>query len=152
MASRIEKDLNPDVFIGISLPLNHNQEGFFKKTKTTLEQTKSNIKNLLMTIKGERLGNPTFGSDLMRILFEPNVEDLQIKIEESIRSSMDEFLPFVNIRDIKAIPSDRQPNVLNIRLQFSIDIDQTVETVSLDLAAADEVFADPTVSTTYSFT
>ena len=114
MASRIEKDLNPDVFIGISLPLNHNQQGFFKKTKTTLEQTKSNIKNLLMTIKGERLGNPTFGSDLMRVLFEPNVEDLQNRIEEAIRSSMDEFLPFVNVRDIKATPSDRQPNVLNV--------------------------------------
>ena len=146
MASRIEKDLNPDVFIGISLPLNYNSQGFFKKTKTTLEQTKSNIKNLLMTMKGERLGNPTFGSDLTRILFEPNTEDLQSKIEESIRSSMDEFLPFVNVIDIKAIPSDRQPNALNIRLQFSINVDQTVETVSLNLAAADEIYADPTIT------
>jgi len=145
--SIIEKDLNPDVFIGISLPLDYtDKDGFFKKTKTTLEQTKSNIKNLLMTMKGERLGNPTFGSELMRILFEPNVNDLQGQIEESIRSSMDEFLPFVNIRDIIVTPSTRRPNLLNIRLQFSLNIDQTVESVSLDLAAADEVFADPTIA------
>ena len=66
--SNIEKDLNPDVFIGISLPLDYGSQGFFNKTRTTLQQTRSNIRNLLLTIKGERLGNPTFGSDLMRIV------------------------------------------------------------------------------------
>ena len=67
--SIIEKDLNPDVFIGVSLPLEYGKQGFFNKTKTFLEQTKSNVKNLLLTIRGERLGNPTFGSDLMRTSF-----------------------------------------------------------------------------------
>ena len=50
--SNIEKDLNPDVFIGVSLPLDYGGQGFFNKTRTTLQQTRSNIKNLLLTIKG----------------------------------------------------------------------------------------------------
>ena len=45
--SQIEKDLNPDVFIGISLPLDYGEQGFFNKTKTLLEQTKSNVRNLI---------------------------------------------------------------------------------------------------------
>ena len=136
--SQIEKDLNPDVFIGISLPLNYGDQGFFNKTRTLLQQTRSNIRNLLLTIRGERLGNPTFGSDLMRLLFEPQNEDLEQAIEESIRASMDEWLPFVKIRNIDVIPSSRNPNLINVRLQFSINADETVETINLNLATDDE--------------
>ena len=136
--SQIEKDLNPDVFIGISLPLDYGDQGFFNKTRTLLQQTRSNIRNLLLTIRGERLGNPTFGSDLMRLLFEPQNEDLEQAIEESIRASMDEWLPFVKIRNIDVIPSSRNPNLINVRLQFSINADETVETINLNLATDDE--------------
>ena len=86
--SNIEKDLNPDVFIGVSLPLDYGSQGFFNKTRTTLEQTRSNIRNLLLTIKGERLGNPTFGSDLMRIIFDQDAGDIVDMIEEAIRTSI----------------------------------------------------------------
>ena len=135
--STIAKDFDPDTFIGISLPLDQGEEGFFDKTKTTLQQTKSNIKNLLLTIKGERLGNPTFGSDLMRILFDQDDGGLGDRIEETIRASISEWLPFVNIKSIKTTPSERNPNLLNVRLQFSIDVDQNVETLDLDLTAGD---------------
>ena len=54
------------------------QEQFCKKTA-------SNIKNLLLTQKGERVGQPTFGSDLPSILFEQRTEDIQDKIETTIR-------------------------------------------------------------------
>ena len=40
-----EKDLNPDVFIGLELPLGYSDSGFFKQTKTTLQQAKYNIVN-----------------------------------------------------------------------------------------------------------
>jgi|TARA_B100000900_G_scaffold408646_1_gene423260 hypothetical protein len=135
--SAIEKDLNPDIFIGLSLPLNYGDQGFFNKTRTLLQQTRSNIRNLLLTIRGERLGNPTFGSDLMRLLFEPNTPDLEVAIEESIRASLDEWMPFVRIRAIDVIPSSRNPNSLGVRLQFSINVDETVETINLNLATAD---------------
>ena len=135
--STIAKDFDPDTFIGISLPLDHGNQGFFEKTKTTLQQTRTNIKNLLLTVRGERLGNPTFGSDLTRILFEPDVEDIGSVIEETIRASVSEWLPFVNIKSIKTTSSERNPNLLNVRLQFTIDVDQNVETLDLDLTAGD---------------
>ena len=96
----IENDLNPDVTIGLELPLEHNANtGFFTLTKTMLEQTKSNIKNLLLTKKGERLGNPTFGSNLHFAIFEQE-GDVESKAEEAVRSAMAEWLPFVIIKDI----------------------------------------------------
>ena len=135
--STIAKDFDPDTFIGISLPLDHGNQGFFEKTKTTLQQTRTNIKNLLLTVRGERLGNPTFGSDLTRILFDQDDGSLGDRIEETIRSSVSEWLPYVNIKSIKTTSDERNPNLLNVRLQFTIDVDQNVETLDLDLTAGD---------------
>ena len=98
--SVIEKDLDPDTFIGLTLPLGRHQQGVFKRTQTLLEQTKSSIKNLLLTRRGERLGNPNFGSDLFTVLFEPEGAETENKIEEIIRGSIKEFLPFVSVREV----------------------------------------------------
>lgn len=136
--SNIEKDLNPDVFIGISLPLDYGSQGFFNKTRTTLQQTRSNIRNLLLTIKGERLGNPTFGSDLMKIVFEQNAGDIGSKIEEAIRASISEWLSYVNIEKIETVADERNPNQVNVRINFTIDIDQRVEQLDLNLRLADQ--------------
>ena len=69
--SVLEKDLDPDVKIGISLPMDHTDgSGFFTGTSTTLTQTSSNIRNLLLTNKGERVGQPEFGCGLLNVLFD----------------------------------------------------------------------------------
>ena len=51
--SALELDLDPDVTIGLGLPMEHDDvSGFFPGTSTTLSQTGSNIRNLLLTNKG----------------------------------------------------------------------------------------------------
>ena len=129
--STIEKDLDPDTYIGLSLPISFGRGGDFNRTKKTIDQTKSNIKNLLLTRRGERLGNPTFGSELMTAIFEPMGDDVETKIEESIRASLSEFLPFVNLLDIKF---SRQENTITTRIIFTMDVDNTtVEELNLNL-------------------
>ena len=129
--SVIEKDLDPDTFIGLTLPLGRHQQGVFKRTQTLLEQTKSSIKNLLLTRRGERLGNPNFGSDLFTVLFEPEGTDLENKIEEIIRGSIKEFLPFVSVREVTFSFSG---NIIIPRIIFSIQQSQlTLEEVTLEL-------------------
>ena len=134
MAS-IEKDLNPDVRIGMELPLKHGVNGFFKSTKSTLEQTKHNMKNLLLTKKGERLGNPTFGSRLLNIAFEQEGNNLESKVEEVIREAMSEWLPFVVIENISTEFSPYNRNALNVSIHFSMEVDTTLtEQLSFDIS------------------
>ena len=135
--SNLEKDLNPDVFIGISLPLDYGNQGFFNKTRTTLQQTRSNIRNLLLTMKGERLGNPTFGSELMKVIFEPDDGSIAEKVEEAIRAALSEWLPYVKVVDIITTSDDRNPNKINVKMNFSIDMDQRVATLDLNLRKDD---------------
>jgi hypothetical protein len=118
-----EKDLNPDVFIGLKLPLGYSETGYFKQTKTTLQQAKYNIINLLHTIPGERLGQPTFGSDLHTMLFEPMDEDFSDILRESIRSSLEKWLPYINIKNIEIIMPDYNINRVNITIDFGLSFE-----------------------------
>jgi|TARA_B100000035_G_scaffold157660_1_gene134352 phage baseplate assembly protein W len=130
--SVIEKDLDEDVYIGLKLPLDHSRNGFFDRTKTSVEQSKYNIRNLLLTKKGERLGNPQFGSDLINVLFEQE-DDVESKVEESIRSSVSQFLPFVNIVKLDINFSETNKSLVGIELHFSLNTDlSNVEKLTID--------------------
>ena len=136
----ISNDLNEDTYIGLELPLTHTRDGFFKRTKTALEQAKSNIKTLLLTNKGERLGNPTFGTNLLSLVFSQENTDLESRVEEEIRASMSEFLPFINIVSIETNFSDTNRNVANVTLEFTLNVDVTSkDSLSLDLSTYQNV-------------
>ena len=96
--------------------------GFFNKTKTLQEQTKSNIRNLLLTNKGERVMQPTFGSDLQRLLFEQYSDDLRDRIEESIREALGNWLPYVIVNEVFVIQNEGNPNLIEVSLEYSISI------------------------------
>ena len=118
-----EKDLNPDVFIGLKLPLGYSETGYFKQTKTTLQQAKYNIINLIKTIPGERLGQPAFGSQLHSILFEPMNEDFSDILETSIRESLAKWLPYINIKNIEIQMPDYNINRVNISIDFGLSFE-----------------------------
>ena len=131
--SQLEKDLDKDTYVGVGFPLNHNSKGFFSRTKTALHQTKSNIKNLLLTKKGERLGNPLFGSDLFAVLFELE-GDVESRMEEAIRSSIKQWLPFVKVENVETKFSELNNSVVNVKVTFGINTDPTsLEQLNIDL-------------------
>ena len=118
-----EKDLNPDVFIGLKLPMGYSDTGYFKQTKTTLQQAKYNIVNLIKTIPGERLGQPAFGSQLHSILFEPMNEDFSDILETSIRESLVKWLPYINIKNIEITMPNYNINQVNITIDFGLSFE-----------------------------
>ena len=125
--SALELDLDPDVIIGLSLPLKYDDvKGFFPGTTTTLRQTGSNIRNLLLTNKGERVGQPTFGCGLLKVLFEPMTDDLINDVETNISEAMAEWLPHVTINKLNIEPDEVEVNQLNIDFEFSLDINPQV--------------------------
>ena len=128
--SAIETDLNPDAFVGLSFPLKVGSNYDFQMTKTEVEQSVHNLRNLLLTYPGERVAQPTFGSRLRELLFEPINEDLEVRVEEEIRRSVSEFLPYINIIDIDLFDnnSDNNELLVNIKLSTSLSPQDVQET------------------------
>ena len=128
--SVLEKDLDPDVKIGISLPMDHTDgSGFFPGTSTTLTQTSSNIRNLLLTNKGERVGQPEFGCGLLNVLFEPMSDDLLEDVRTEIEDSIAFWLPHVTINNIGVDRDEAEHQQLNIIIEFALTIQPTVHEV-----------------------
>jgi phage baseplate assembly protein W len=123
LGSKIVKDTQSynDYAIGISLPIQITNTAF-QQTFTTIEQVKSNIKNLLLTKKGERIMQPTFGSGLQEVLFEQNVNDFESRIEDTINESLEQWLPYVTAEEIDIDTSDelRDANRINVSVKFRI--------------------------------
>ncbi len=115
-----EIDNNPDAYVGLSFPLGYSNQGFFRQTKKLNEQVKSNLRNLLLTSKGERVMQPTFGSDLQDLLFEQITDNLDEKIEQTITEAIEQWLPYVLINNIFVVQSDANQNEVQVQLEFSI--------------------------------
>ena len=123
LGSKIVKDTEKyqDYAIGISLPIQIGNTAF-NQTFTTSEQIKYNIKNLLLTKKGERIMQPEFGSGLQELLFDFNDSTLATKIESVIVESVDTWLPYVTIQqiDVESSNLDKDNNTVGISITFNI--------------------------------
>ena len=133
LGRRIVKDTEEfaNYAIGITLPLQFG-ENTFEQSFLTKDQVKSNIKNLLLTKKGERIIQPEFGSGLQSLLFEPNVDDLEGRIEDTINDSLEQWLPYVTAEEIDIESTDelRDNNKLNVSIKFRIGDDINLETLT----------------------
>jgi len=128
------RDKDPDTFIGVSLPFRHSRHGWFKSTSTLLEQTKTNMKNLLLTVKGERVNQPELGCDLFNVLFEPMDDNLSGKIDASIREAVGLWLPHVMLKGV-TIDLKPEENLVHVSITFSTTIDpEATESITLDMS------------------
>jgi phage baseplate assembly protein W len=125
-----EIDRNEDKYVGVGFPLDYTlSEGFFRKTTKILEQSKHNLRNLLLTTPGERVFQPEFGSQLKYIVFEQG-DDLSNRVEEAIRSAVDRFLPYININNIFTNQLD---NEVNVSIEYSVPLNpEDIETLEFD--------------------
>ena len=129
------EDNNTNVRIGIDLPISkgNNIDGFFATTSTTIEAVKNNIRNLLQTNQGERLFQPNIGINLKQYLFGQITEETLIQIQESISSTFNFWLPFVEIQNIN-LKNGTNVNSIIVDILFNIKQDpNTLESVQISI-------------------
>jgi phage baseplate assembly protein W len=103
----IQKDiavLDKKVY-GLNFPLQSNTRGLFSKQSGIL-LVKNNLTQLLKTERGERVMLPNFGVSLKRFLFEPLTEELFVSIKNEITTSINNYLPNVEIAKLSVVESD----------------------------------------------
>jgi phage baseplate assembly protein W len=108
---------------------NSNADGVFQKNYTTRKQLAENIKNLILTKKGERIMNPLFGCDVHRVLFEPFVPgQIENKIQESIEQAVNYWIPEVTIEEIVFDFDDKDidNHLINLNVVFSLVINPDI--------------------------
>jgi phage baseplate assembly protein W len=122
-------DLQKNIAIGVSLPFN-GPSGPFNKTYSTKEQIKSNLINLLLTNKGERVFNPEFGTDIKKVLFEGITEDTSALIQNLITTNVNYFIPEINVVDVVVDPNEDN-NSYNIVVKYNLVISGTSDQITV---------------------
>jgi phage baseplate assembly protein W len=95
--------------IGVKFVL--GEENVIRSTFTNSEQARVNLINLLMTTKGERLYHPSFGSDLLRLIFNPVSDILKQRITDSINNPVANWLPYITIENIDIKSANEDPSI-----------------------------------------
>lgn len=133
MAYRIiditDEQFNPEIGLGISLD-------FLQPNFISRKQIIENLKNLLLTKKGERLLQPTFGTDLLYALFDPSTISLKEIIDDLIRPPVSFWLPYIDIQQINITTAEDDPNLdsqIRISIEFSVT-DIETNTIIIDVS------------------
>ena len=91
----------PNPKYGITFPFGDSQEGLFLGMNELADaEVRSNLVHLILTIKGSRYFLPDFGTNLMRLIFEPLDSGTKASIVREIRESVEEFIPKHNINNV----------------------------------------------------
>tara|TARA_Y100000310_G_C20301443_1_gene631985 strand:- start:148 stop:561 length:414 start_codon:yes stop_codon:yes gene_type:complete len=111
--------------IGISpkLPLRLVGKSGFLMNITYPEMVKQNMKNLILTIPGERMMDINFGVGLHRFLFEPQTEVVYDDISTRINKQVEKYMPYIQIQEIDfEVPEDKaaDENFLSVSITYEI--------------------------------
>ena len=113
-------DLQPSTGVGISLPFN-GPTGV-NTTYTSKDAIKSNLLNFILTGKKERVMNPSFGSGVRDLLFEPITENLTDQIEGLIFGGVETYFPQVQINSLTV---DLSPDTRTVTIYLGYSVINT---------------------------
>jgi phage baseplate assembly protein W len=121
-------DLQKNIAIGVSLPF--NGPGVFNSTFSTKDQIKSNMINLLLTNKGERVMNPNFGADIKNRLFEGMTDSNASIIKDQITTTVNTYVPQVTINNI-SINYDQDHYTADVVVSYTLNISGTADQINI---------------------
>ena len=120
-------DLNNNVKIGVAFPL--DETNVFASTETVIEQAKSNLINLLLTVPGERVNLPLFGVGIKQLLFENEINLIQLK--KKILSQSNYYVPNIKVMDVQLKRSEDQ-QTLFVSITYRSLLDGTLDALQLN--------------------
>ena len=111
--------------------------GDFQQSYTTVEQTKSNLINLVLTNRGERPMHPEFGCDVWKTLFENNTQGVRERLENLIKQQVAVWLPYVDLKTVKVETQEQNENRMNIKIDWSLFKGNSMDLQSIALDIGD---------------
>jgi phage baseplate assembly protein W len=110
-------DRQPRKAVGVAIPF--SGKAVFNSTYETKEAIKSNLINYLLTGKGERYFNPSFGSGLRNELFNNiNRENLST-LEFKVKLDLENYFPTLEVLDL-SVNAEPDNNIITLTLRFRL--------------------------------
>lgn len=117
--------------IGIKTPLEFSkksQDSLFAMNYDIATQIHDNLRNLLLTNPGERLGRHDYGAGLREMTMEMlSSEDYEYSVMMRIKSTVEKYMPFVDldsftVEDITGEPYAQQTSMSNVSVIVTYNV------------------------------
>mgnify|MGYP005745674429 FL=1 len=124
--------------IGIQTPLRVELgQGLFTMHTDITKVISDNLRNLILTNHGERLGFPDFGADLRPILFDLGNEAGDQLAISKIRNTVGKYMPFVSLQGFQTFVDPLDENTVakvGIQITYKIpSIDEVLRSLEVML-------------------
>ena len=133
MAFEVKKidplDLQPRKAVGVALPF--SGKAVFNSTFETKEAIKANLVNYILTGKGEKYFNPTFGSGIRNLIFENINRDNLTDLEFLMRDALAKYFPKLEILNLKLLGLP-DSNTISFTMNFKIVNTQVVDEITIN--------------------
>ena len=122
----LEETLTPSPLpYGIKTPVQlGSSEGIFAMNYSLSEQFADNLKNLLLTNWGERLGLHNFGANLRPLTTEfVSQDNLESEAMVRIKNAVERWMPFVDLESFSTTvdrTQNRNVGVINVNITYNI--------------------------------
>lgn len=122
-------DLQPRKAVGVKLPF--SGKAVFNSTYETKEAIKANLINYILTGKGERYFNPTFGSGLRNLIFENINRDNLSELEFLMRDALQRYFPNLEILRLN-VQGAPDSNMVSFSLNFKVKNTQVEDEITIN--------------------
>ena len=112
-------DYDENIPIGIGFPLTVDQDP--KVNYETTKQVHDNLRNLILTIPGERPMEPDFGCNLLYLVFDQmNEQQMTDAATAAIKTAVSTWMPAVTIMDVD-LATDMDNYTMMFTVAYSVD-------------------------------
>lgn len=125
--------------IGIKLPLapkKNKNKTLFEMTYSLEDQVRINLKNLIMTRKGEYLCLPEFGTNLIDLYNRTDIENVEDIAMAEIQKAVSRYMPFISLSNFTSVKIDEtfeNPEYHEIKVDYNFDDSGTMHNVIIKL-------------------
>ncbi len=111
----------PVIPIGIKTPLRFGNTSLFEMHIELFDQIRDNLRNLIMTNWGERLGQYDFGGNLRELAAERlSREDYDQEVAFRIKRAVDKWMPYISLEEM--VPIDDETIVVRREHGFTVPL------------------------------
>lgn len=107
---------------GIKYPFENNnlEDVYMDMNDTYLQSIRSKVLHVLFTPKGQRLRNPDFGTDIIKYIFEPKVNETIDNLKTDIASQIAKYVGNVEFNDIEVRNDENDDNHVIVVINYTV--------------------------------
>jgi phage baseplate assembly protein W len=121
----------PNYSILFPLDLSTGEAGFAKINDDNIKElARFNLKNIILTNPGERIMDINFGVGIKLYLFEQNVDNNKVEIENKIRSQTRLYAPYIDFLNIEIT---NEENSLILVIKYEVKTANIIDILSLTI-------------------